>query len=141
MRFRLVTPERVLFDEEAASVTLPTSEGEITILPGHATLAALLKAGIVKLKHMESHETDVAVSAGFINIDKDVVTALADTAERGEELDLSVIEEAKRRAEELMKNTSRRDDVAFASAAAGLERELARYRVATTHRKRYAGTK
>jgi F-type H+-transporting ATPase subunit epsilon len=167
MRFQLVTPERTLVDEPVASVTLPAAEGEITILPKHAQIAALLVPGVIRFRRapkdataadlerrrkklaesapregtiMEALDSDyeetVAVSGGFIHVSKDGnVMVLADTAERGEELDLSVIEEARERARQVMRKAVATDDVAFASAAAALERELARYRVASKYKR------
>ena len=140
IHFELVTPERVVFKQEIDAVTLPTSEGEITVLPGHIPLVASLTAGIARLKKGNVEE-DVAVSGGFIEIQTgDMVRVLADTAERGIELDLKTIEEAKARAEKVMSETARTDDVGFAMAAAALERELARYRVARKHTGRTAPT-
>lgn len=133
-RFRLVTPDRTLFDEEVDSATIPTAEGEITVLSHHAELAALLVPGVMKIVK-GGVESEVAASGGFLRIDeKGNATALTDTAERGEELDLSTIEQAKQRAEEVMKKAISVDSVSFAAAAAGLERELARYKVAMKHR-------
>jgi F-type H+-transporting ATPase subunit epsilon len=133
-RFKLVTPDRSLFDEEVDSVTIPTADGEITVLPHHAELAALLVPGVMIVKRGNAI-SEVASSGGFLRIDaQGNAVALTDTAERGEELDLSTIEQAKKRAEEVMKKAVTVDDVAFAAAAAGLERELARYKVAMKHR-------
>lgn len=134
IHFELITPERVVFRTEVGQVTLPTTLGDITILPNHAPLVATLTPGVARLWH-ESSVEDVAVSGGFIEITADGhVRVLADTAERGTELDLSVIEAAKQRAEAVMKEVVRSDDVSYAAAAAALERELARYRVAIKHR-------
>lgn len=134
LHVKLVTPDRVLLDQEVVSVSLPTSEGEITVLPHHVPLAALLVPGVLHLKHGQQ-EDEIAVSGGFVEIKKDgTVLVLADTAERGQELDISVIEEARDRAKAVMSNTARQNDEAFALAAAALERELARHRVATRHR-------
>jgi F-type H+-transporting ATPase subunit epsilon len=134
IHFELVTPERVLYREEVDEVTLPTSEGEITILQNHIPLVASLVAGVASIKKNDATE-DIAVSGGFIEVQKgNTVRVLADTAERGHELDLSVIEQAKQRAENVMKETVRTDDAAYAAAAAALERELARYKVARKRR-------
>jgi len=108
---------------------LPTAQGEITILPGHISLVAALVPGIARLK-AGGREEEVAVSGGFIQVGKDRVRVLADTAERGEELDLSVIEEAKQRAEKVMKEAVRLDDNSYAAAMAAMGRELARYKLA-----------
>jgi F-type H+-transporting ATPase subunit epsilon len=129
MKFELVTPERVVFRTEVDQVTLPTKEGEITVLANHAALVAELVPGVAHLKRGTAEE-DIAVSGGFIQIGENRVRVLADTAERGMDLDLSAIEQAKTRAEAVMKETVRSDDAAFAMAAASLERELARFKVA-----------
>ncbi|MFA5935295.1 MAG: ATP synthase F1 subunit epsilon [Patescibacteria group bacterium] len=130
LHLELVTPERILFSIEAERVTLPTAEGEITVLANHAPLVAKLVAGMMILVTKQGTE-EVAVSGGFIEILKDNrVRVLADTAERGEELDLTAITAAKERAEQVMKETVRSDDTAYALAAASLERELAREKVA-----------
>lgn len=136
LKLKLVTPERVLFEEEAASVTLPTSEGEITVLPKHEDLVAVLKPGVAKLTRPNGAVEDIAVSGGFIQIAAGLVTVLADTAERGEELTLDAIKAAQERAAELMKQTKFADDASYASAAAAMEREMARYRTAVRHHAR-----
>ena len=135
IHFELVTPERTLFREEVDEVTLPTADGEITILPNHIPLVASLVAGVAHYRK-GTQEEDIAVSGGFIEIQAGSnLRVLADTAERGHELNISVIEDAKKRAEDVMKNTARTDDTAYAAAAAGVKRELARYKVAQKHRK------
>ncbi|MCI0479087.1 ATP synthase F1 subunit epsilon, partial [Candidatus Uhrbacteria bacterium] len=98
IKFELVTPERVVFRTEVDKVTLPTKEGEITILPYHAALVAELVPGVAHLTR-GSEEEDVAVSGGFIQVGADNrIRVLADTAERGIELDLEAIEQAMARA-------------------------------------------
>jgi len=135
MLFELITPERIVFRQEVDQVTLPTMDGEITVLPGHIPLVAQLVPGVAVLKISGENE-DVAVSGGFIQVDgKGKVTVLADTAERGDNLNLQDIEKAKQRAEEVMKNAARGDDETFAHAAAELERELARYKVAMKYQR------
>lgn len=135
IHFELVTPERTLFNQEVDEVTLPTADGEITVLPNHIPLVATLVPGVARYR-IGTQEEDVAVSGGFIEIQAgNVLRVLADTAERGHELSMTVIEEAKRRAEQVMKETAHADDAGYAAAAASLERELARYKVAQKHRK------
>lgn len=135
LKFELITPEKVVFSTDVDQVTLPTMDGEITILPGHIPLVAQLVPGVASLK-INGRSEDVAVSGGFIQVDgRGKVTALADTAERGVNLNLEDIEKAKQRAEEVMHSAARGDDETFARAAAELERELARYRVALKYRR------
>ncbi len=134
LHFELITPERVLFRQEVDEVTLPTTEGEMTILPNHAPLVVALVPGVLKVQTGKEIE-DMAVSGGFIEVQQGSrVRVLADTAERGHELTLSSIEQAKARAERVMKESARLDDISYAAAAALLERELAREKVARKHR-------
>jgi F-type H+-transporting ATPase subunit epsilon len=137
LHFTLVTPDRTLFKEEATSITLPTANGEITILPKHEELVSSLVPGVAKLTRPDGSVEDIAVSGGFIQVAADdQITVLADTAERGEELTMDVIQKAKAHAEQLMKQTKFADDTGYAAAAAALERELARFKTAVRHRAR-----
>lgn len=137
MRLRFVTPERILVDEEVSSVTLPTDQGEITILSEHMPLIALLKPGITRYTNNAQETEEVAVSEGFVQVRKDNrVHVLTETAERGHELDMSVIEGATTRAKQVMSQAARQDDLTFATAAAALERELARSRLVQKMRRR-----
>lgn len=124
--------------EEIDSVTIPTREGEITILPGHIALVAILKPGELVVKR-DGKESYMAVSGGFIEVQalakSTRVIVLADTAERAEELSIQAIEEAKERAQRELEEKRNVDDVAAAGAAASLERELARLKVARRHHK------
>jgi F-type H+-transporting ATPase subunit epsilon len=134
---KLVTPDRVLFEEEAASLTVPTETGEITILPNHVPLVANIVSGVAELKRTDGSIEDIALSNGFLQISTGSnVTMLAETAERGAELDIRTIEEAKARAERVMKEGVHATEESFAEATAALERELARYRAAIKYKKR-----
>lgn len=134
--FKITTPEREVYSDKVDQVSLPTLEGEITILPNHLPLVSVLVPGEVRLVR-DGEESLMAVSGGFIEVrPKSRVVVLADTAERAEELDLEKIEEAKKKALEALEEKRDLDEEAFAEAAAALERELARLRVA---RKKYRG--
>ncbi len=136
IKFELTTPERMVFKEEIDQVTLPTREGEITVLPHHIPLVAVLVPGMATLVK-NGTEQYVAVSGGFIEVQPGSrVIVLADTAERAEELDIKKIEEARERARVLLEEKRHVDTESFAAAAAALERELARLKVA---RKKYRG--
>ena len=107
-----------------------TEMGEITILPGHIPLVATLRAGEMRLKK-DREEYLLSASTGFVEVrNGQEVVVLADTAERVEELELEKIEEAKERARKLLEEKRHADDVTFADAAAAMERELARFKVA-----------
>ncbi|MBM5789727.1 ATP synthase F1 subunit epsilon [Candidatus Parcubacteria bacterium] len=130
LKLKIVTPERIVFEDTVDSVTAMTQMGEITVLPGHIPLVANLQAGELRVRANGAEQFLVA-STGFLEVRSgNEVVVLADTAERAEELALEQIEQAKRRARELMNQKRAVDEVAFADAAALLERELARERVA-----------
>lgn len=138
IKFQITTPEREVYSDEVDQVTLPTLDGEITVLPNHLPLVSVLVPGEARVVS-NGDETLMAVSGGFIEIQPDSkVIVLADTAERAEELDIEKIEEAKKMAEQALAEKRDLDDESFAEAAASLERELARLRVA---RKKYRGSK
>ena len=133
IHFNIVTPERVVFEEDVDAVTLPTADGEITVLPHHIPLVSLLKAGEVLIKK-GNEKIPLAVSSGVIEVDGKSIVVLADTAERADELEEEKIEKARAAAKTLM-NAKRGDEEGFAEATAGLERELARLKVVRRHRR------
>lgn len=121
---------------EAVSVSVMTENGEITVLPGHIPLATLLKAGEMRVRDVQGNETLLAVSTGLFEVkEKNEIIVLADTAERSDELELAAIEAAKSKAEEELRNIRNRESVSLIDAAAHLERELARYKVALKGRR------
>ncbi|MBT6254273.1 ATP synthase F1 subunit epsilon [Candidatus Uhrbacteria bacterium] len=130
IQFSIVTPERIIMSQTVDSVSVMTSTGEITVLPNHAPLVSELKPGELKLI-VDGKEELLAVSTGFIEVrDKGEVVILADTADRAEELDIEAINKAKEEAERIMSEATSVNDQAYAHAAAALEREMARHRVA-----------
>jgi len=133
IKFKIVTPERTVFEDEVDQATLPVSDGEVTILPNHRSYIASLKAGEIMVKK-DGKEIDMAVSGGFIEFDKNNLVVLADTAEHAEEIDLKRAEEARIRAEDLKKEKVIMDESEFARVAAAVEKEIARIRVAKKHR-------
>ncbi len=135
LSLKIVTPERIVYEDTVDSVTAMTQMGEITILPGHIPLVGNLQAGELRIR-TNGNEQFLVASTGFLEVRLgNEVVILADTAERVEELELEKIAEAKERARRLLEEKRNVDDVAFANAAAMLERELARERVALRRKK------
>jgi F-type H+-transporting ATPase subunit epsilon len=135
IKFEIVTPERVILKREVFQITVPTTTGEITILPDHIPLVSVLQPGVIEVKRTDNVSEIISVSGGFIEVMKDKVVILADTAERAEELDEERIKTAKQRAEELKQNAKAIDDVQFAAVTAQLEKELARLRAVNRWRR------
>ena len=129
---RIATLERVVFDEDVVSVTLPGAAGELGILPKHMPLITPLTLGEI-IARKNGEEFSLAVSGGMAEVQPQGVLILADQAERAEEIDEKLAEEARVRAEKLMQE--KRDDLAsFAEASAELERALLRLKLVQKHR-------
>jgi F-type H+-transporting ATPase subunit epsilon len=132
IKFTIATPEKLVMEREVSQVTLPTHEGEVTILPHHIPLVGILKPGTISIK-TDGKEKMVAVSGGFFKVSGTEVRVLADSAEHAEDLDISKIEEAKERAEKALEDARNREDTDYAGLSAILERELARLKTARKH--------
>lgn len=134
INFKIITPEKTVYEDSVEQVTLPVADGEVTILPNHRSYIAALKAGEMMLKK-NGEEIHLAVAGGFLEFNKNNLTVLADRAERAEEIDLQRAEAARKRAEELKKEKIT-DSAEYARVAALLEKEMARIRVARKHHTR-----
>ncbi len=140
LKLKIVTPERLILEEMVDHVSLPTTEGEITILPEHIALIAGLKAGdVVAVSNGEY--IPMAVVGGFVEIKKNEkgeteVAVLADFAEHVSDLTEEKIEKAKVRAEELKKQMENKEHVDFEHFEAELERSLTRVKIADKWRTR-----
>lgn len=135
INFKIITPEKTVYEDSVEQVTLPVADGEVTILPNHRSYIAALKAGEMMLKK-NGEEIHLAVAGGFLEFNKNNLTVLADRAERAEEIDLQRAEAARKRAEELKKEKIT-DSAEYARVAALLEKEMARIRVARKHHTRH----
>ena len=86
MQFELVSPERILFSGEVEAVLLPATEGDMTVMPGHAPVVTTLKAGFVVATDHKNHGERVLVRGGFAEINATGVTVLAERATPMQEL-------------------------------------------------------
>ena len=135
MQFQIITPERVVSSEEISQVSLPTAEGEITILNHHIPLITVLEPGELRYKK-NNEEFSLAVSGGFVEVrENGTVIVLADTAEHAHEIDLARAAEAQERAAKLMQETRHKDEVDYSALQVQMEKELARLRVGNKYRK------
>ncbi len=133
---KIATPERVVFQEEITEITLPTYKGIITILPGHIPLIATLVPGEIEIKS-RGEDFTMAVSGGFLELQNNELTILADTAEKAEEIDLKRAEEARKKAEDLKQQSRKNlDEGQYAAVISRVEKQLARIKVAKRHERR-----
>ena len=133
IKLDIVTAEGVVFSEDVDVVVAPGVEGQLGILPHHAPLMTMLQPGEL-LVRKGGEEFFLAVSGGFLEVRPDRIIVLADTAERVEEIDIARAEEAKRRAEERLRQLA--PDIDTARAEAALRRSLIRLKVAEKRRRR-----
>jgi F-type H+-transporting ATPase subunit epsilon len=132
IKLKIITPEKTVYEGVINQITLPVSDGEVTILPNHRSYIASLKSGEICLG-VGKEDICIAVSGGFIEFDRNSLVVLADTAERAEEIDIKRAEEARKRAEELKKEKIEMDDGEYARVAAVIEKELVRIKVGRKH--------
>lgn len=126
MSLSLITPAESVFTGDVDSVTLPTADGEITVMPNHVPIITTIVPGPMIVR-IGSEEKVFAVSRGIIEVNQTGVKVLSDIADRADELEEAEADAARLRAEELMQN-KRNDAEQFAEATAIFERELARLR-------------
>ena len=120
----VVSAEESIFSGLAEMVVIPGEIGELGIYPRHAPLLSRIKPGSVRIKLPDQDDfVLIYVSGGMLEVQPNLVTVLADTAIRGADLDEVRALEAKRKAEEAMKN--RVSDIDYAAAQAELSESLA----------------
>jgi F-type H+-transporting ATPase subunit epsilon len=111
----VATAEREVYRGEAEMLVAPGLAGELGILPKHSPLLAALTAGELRITRGEEID-EVFVSGGFIEVQPDMITVLADSAERASDLDEAQALEAERRAREILEKREGDIDLALAEA-------------------------
>ena len=122
-KLEIVTPEKMIFSDEVNVVLAWGVEGQLGILPHHAPLMTMLQPGDLVIRK-GTEEEYLTISGGFLEVRPDKVVILADACERAAEIDATRAEEAKKRAQEALKEAKTTVDAATAEAA--LRRSLAR---------------
>jgi F-type H+-transporting ATPase subunit epsilon len=134
LHVRVLTAQQRIYDGEAEMVNAPGADGQLGILPRHAPLLTTLALGELRVRHAGVDE-GIFVAGGFLEVNNNVVTVLADDAERASEIDEAHADEARRRAQDLLARHELGSEAA-ALAAMQLERAVGRLRVAEVHRAR-----
>ena len=123
---RIITPDRIFYENQVKLVEFNTTEGEIGVLPGHIPLTVIVKPGILNITEGEG-DKEAALHAGFAEILPEQVTILAEIIEWPEEIDEERAEAARERAEERLRSRTPETDIARAETA--LQRAMARINV------------
>lgn len=116
-KLAIVTPAKVVYEEEVASLIAPGTLGYLGILSNHAPIITSLKPGILNIKDNVGSEINFAVSGGFLECSDNVCTILADTAEFAKDIDLERAKESLKRAKQRLQNAAGEIDTGRAKAA------------------------
>jgi len=129
LKLKIATPEKVVFENDILQVSIPTSSGEITVLPHHIPLVSVVIAGELKIKDSNG-EVIMAIAGGFLEIrGNNEIIILADNAEQAEKIDIDRAQKAHVRAIKEMEEAKNRSDVDFAKLQAVVDREMNRLKV------------
>jgi F-type H+-transporting ATPase subunit epsilon len=129
LQLEIVTPERRVLSESVDSVTIPGTNGELGILPGHTPLISQLKTGILSYTK-ENATLQLHVSGGFLEVRDDHVSVLAEVAERPEEIDAAAARSGRERFEKQL-NAWTGSEEELEQARVDFERAQVRLQLAT----------
>jgi len=128
IQLEIVTPERLVYEDEVDSVNVPGIEGELGILPHHAPLVSILGFGELRIRKGGAEES-FAIAGGFVQVRPDKVVVMAETADLAAEIDLERAQEARREAERALES-GYSEGADLSAARAALQTALMRIRVA-----------
>ncbi len=133
IRAEIVSQDRPVFSGDVDILVAPGVDGEMGILPHHSPLLTTLKAGMLRIRRQGVEEV-FAISGGVMEVRPEIVTVLADSAERADEIDLARAEEARKRAEESLKAGLPPNSDAYLAAESALRRSSLRIQVVRKRR-------
>lgn len=130
----IVSAEESIYSGPVEFMVAPAQMGEVGIYPRHTPMLTKIKSGMVRIKAQLQEEELIYVSGGMLEVQPDIVTILADTAVRSHDLDEAKALEAKRAAEEAMKN--KESELDYVKAQAELIEAMAQLAAINKLRKR-----
>lgn len=133
MLLQIITPEKIEWQGEIDSLTLPTSDGEITILTGHANLVSAVEAGEMTVNFLNK-ENHFFISEGSVLVKNNEIIVLSDIATEATDLTMARVEEARKAAE--VAKEEKVDEIEFATIEANLRRELAKEKIMEKYKKK-----
>ncbi len=136
MFLEIITPENKVLSEEIDEVLAPTEKGQMGVLPHHINIVTKLTAGEIIIK-AKGKESIIAISGGFLEVTKDIVTILSDYAEHAKDIDMEKATAAQKRAEELLsKKKAELSPDEIIRIEAELRLSLLQQHIAQRHRRR-----
>lgn len=133
LALEVITPTKIVLSQEADEITITTSDGEISVLPGHVDLFTKLVPCEMVIKNSGKTEY-FAITGGFLEVSKNKVNILADYAVKAADIEIAKAREAHDRAERAMKN--KQSEGEFRVAEAELRKSLLELKVATRRKHR-----
>jgi F-type H+-transporting ATPase subunit epsilon len=127
---RVIAPDKTVWDAAAEEVILPSTTGQLGILPGHAPLISALDIGVLRVRSDKSW-TSIALMGGFAEIDDNEVTILVNAAERGDGIDAEAAKQEMADAESKLNATKADDRPAMLQATQAVKKARARVQAAS----------
>lgn len=127
----IVTPEKIFYENEVASLIAPGIEGYLGVLTDHAPLITAVTPGKVIIKDNAQQETVLSVTEGFLEVSSNTATLLVDAVEYSSEIDAERAKEALKRARERLANLA--GDIDIPRARKAMDRAKSRIRISSKH--------
>jgi F-type H+-transporting ATPase subunit epsilon len=127
MTIDIVTPEKRIFEGTIKELIAPGTNGEFGVLPEHAPFATALEPGVITLIKENGEQDLMAVSGGYIEVTRDKVVLLVETAEREGDVDIETLRRRKEEKEKLLKSKDHKD-IDYDMLQVTLTMEIARLR-------------
>lgn len=131
----IITPEKIIYKDEVNEVIVPTVNGEIAILPNHINLLTQVNPGELIIKKGTGQQF-LAITGGFLEVQKNKVSIVAEYAIRAQDIEVAHVMEAKKRAEKAMSEKSTDHEMRIAQAE--MIKAILELKVATKHKRRLA---
>ena len=131
---KLVTPLKTLFDQPVEEVAIPTSLGEITVLPNHIPLVGVVVPGELRVKS-EGQQFPLVVFGGILQFVEGTLTILADAAQHADEIDLDAAEKATAELIAKLEDKAHMDTATYEILVRDLERERMKLRISRKWKK------
>lgn len=135
IRVEIVSQDRLVYEGEADIVIAPSVEGKIGIMPDHAPLIAILELGLIKVVRGEKEEV-FTVTGGFIEVQPEIATIMAEASEHVDEIDVERARKAREQAKETLEQDPPPDTDSYLKIQAALRRSQLRLEVVDKYRKR-----
>ncbi len=105
----IATPEKKIFSGKVKEITAPGIKGEFGVLPEHAPFTTILAPGVLEIIYEDGKKELLAVSGGYIEVNREKVILLVETAQKEEEIDIEAIKRRKEEKEKLLKSKDKKD--------------------------------